>query len=179
MRVLADRSVLAAMLGVAMLLVNSTAHAAADAVGQPAPAFIAKALDGTTLDLAATRGKVVVVNIWASWCTPCRAEMPMLEAFYRKHQSEGVLLVGLSADDLHDRADVVRAARTISYPIALLQEAQVNGFGAPAALPMTYVIDASGVIRARLSPTRAGLSEAELAAAVQPLLATAGASGTP
>jgi peroxiredoxin len=103
--------------------------------------------------------------------------MPMLEAFYRKHQAEGVLLVGLSADDLHDRKDVEKAARGLTYPIALLQEAKANGFGSPKALPMTYVIDKNGVIRARLMPTRAGLSEPDLAAAVLPLLTTSGAGG--
>jgi thiol-disulfide isomerase/thioredoxin len=161
-----------------VLLAASVAVGAADDVGQAAPAFIARQLDGATLDLAALRGRVVVVNLWASWCTPCRAEMPMLEAFYRKHQAEGLALVGLSADDLHDRKDVEKAARGVSYPIALLQEAKANGFGNPKALPMTYVIDRQGVIRARLMPTRAGLTEPELAAAVLPLLATAGDGGS-
>ena len=86
-----------------------------------------------------------------------------------------MLLVGLSADDLHDRRDVEKAARGLTYPIALLREATVNGFGSPKVLPMTYVIDQSGVIRARLTPTRDGLSEADLAAAVLPLVTAPGA----
>jgi thiol-disulfide isomerase/thioredoxin len=162
---------------VAWLLAAGPAMAAADEVGQAAANVVVRQLDGATFDLAALRGQVVVVNLWASWCTPCRAEMPMLEAFHRKHAGEGVLLVGLSADDVHDRRDVEKAARGLTYPIALLQEAKSNGFGNPKALPMTYVIDARGVIRARLMPTRAGLTEAELAAAVLPLLTTP-AAGT-
>lgn len=171
------RSWLASAAGAAVLLTASIAMGAPDDVGQAVPNVIARQLDGATLDLAARHGRVVVVNLWASWCTPCRAEMPMLEAFYRKHQAEGMLLVGLSADDLHDRKDVAKAARGLTYPIALLQEAKANGFGSPKALPMTYVIDKNGVIRARLMPTRAGLSEPELAAAVLPLLTTSGFGG--
>jgi thiol-disulfide isomerase/thioredoxin len=154
------------------LLAANVAMGAPDDVGQAAPKFVARQLDGATLDLAALRGQVVVVNLWASWCTPCRAEMPMLEGFYRKHQGEGMLLLGLSADDLHDRRDVEKAARGLTYPIALLQEARSNGFGSPKALPMTYVIDRNGVIVARLTPSRVALTESELAAAVLPLLAT-------
>ncbi|MGB8326670.1 MAG: TlpA disulfide reductase family protein [Steroidobacteraceae bacterium] len=171
------RSWLARSAGAAALLAASVAMGAPDDVGQTAPKFVATQLDGATLDLAALHGRVVVVNLWASWCTPCRAEMPMLEAFYRKHQPEGVLLVGLSADDLHDRRIVENATRRLTYPIALLQEAKANGFGSPKALPVTYVIDRNGVIRARLMPTRAGLTEADLAAAVLPLLTASGAGG--
>jgi thiol-disulfide isomerase/thioredoxin len=171
------RSWLARSAGAAALVAASVAVGAPDDVGQAAPAVVARQLDGATLDLSALRGRVVVVNLWASWCTPCRAEMPMLEAFYRKHQVEGVLLVGLCADDLHDRKDVEKAARGLTYPIAFLQDAKVNGFGSPKALPMTYVIDKNGVIRARLMPTRAGLTEPDLASAVLPLLTTSGAGG--
>ena len=166
---------LARIAGAAVLFAVSVAMGAPDDVGQVAPNVVARQLDGATLDLAALRGRVVVVNLWATWCVPCRAEMPMLEAFYRKHQAEGVLLVGLSADDLHDRRDVEKAARGLTYPIALLQEAMTNGFGSPKVLPITYVIDQNGVIRARLTPTRAGLTEPELAAAVLPLVTAPGA----
>jgi thiol-disulfide isomerase/thioredoxin len=161
---------------VALLLTGSastTAAAAAADVGQPAPALRVQLLGGPALELTALRGKVVVLNFWATWCTPCRAEMPMLETFYRQHKAEGLELIGLSDDDLHDRRDVERVMRAFSYPAALLQEAKVNGFGLPGVLPISYVIDANGVIRARLMPTRAGLSEKDLAAAVLPLLARA------
>ena len=172
------RSVCVALASIASLFAADSVRSAPDEPGLTAPAFIARQLDGATLDLAALRGRIVVVNLWASWCTPCRAEMPMLEAFYRKHQAEGIRLVGLSADDLHDRRDVEKAARGLTYPIAMLQEAKVNGFGVPRVLPMTYVIDATGVIRARLVPTRAGLSEKQLEAVVMPLLTSSGTVGT-
>ena len=141
-----------------------------DEVGQPAPALIVKQLDGNVLDLAALRGKVVVLNFWATWCPPCRAEMPMLEAFYQKHASEGVTVIGLSADDPHERKAVIRAMQGLTYPAALLVDAKPNGFGTPKALPITYIIGPDGVIRARFLPTKKGITEQDLATAVMPLL---------
>jgi cytochrome c biogenesis protein CcmG, thiol:disulfide interchange protein DsbE len=173
MNLLHFRSWLARSACATVLLASGVATGAPDDVGQPAPQLIVRQLDGAVLELAALRGKVVVLNLWASWCVPCRVEMPMLEAFHRKHQAEGLLLVGLSADDRHDRHDVEKAARGLTYPVALLQEASINGFGNPRALPMTYVIDRTGVIRARLVPTRSGLGEGDLAAVVLPLLTSA------
>ncbi|MGO9994573.1 MAG: TlpA family protein disulfide reductase [Steroidobacteraceae bacterium] len=154
----------------APLLVPGRSVAASDEVGQPAPVLRVKQLDGHDLDLAALRGKVVVLNFWATWCPPCRAEMPMLEAFYEKHASEGVTVIGLSADDPHERKAVARAMQGLTYPAALLVDAKPNGFGTPRALPITYIIGPDGVIRARLLPTKRNLSEQDLAAAVAPLL---------
>ncbi len=152
------------------LLVPQRSVAASDDVGQPAPTLIVKQLDGTQLDLAGLRGKVVVLNFWATWCPPCRAEMPMLEAFYQKHESEGVTVIGLSADDPHERKAVSRAMLRLTYPAALLVDAKINGFGTPKALPITYIIGPDGVIRARLLPAKKGLTEQDLANAVTPLL---------
>jgi len=169
----------ACIAGLATLVAAENAVAAVDAVGQIAPALVVRQLDGRELDLTALRGKVVILNVWATWCSPCRAELPMLSAFSQKHQSEGVVLVGLSADDVRDRKDVEKVARGLAYPVALLQEAKANDFGMPRALPITYVIDTQGIIRARLMPTRAGISEQDLAAAVQPLISQAGEPRAP
>lgn len=164
------RTVLIGLVTLAPLLMATPSSAATDEVGRATPALVVKQLDGRELDLTALRGKVVILNIWATWCPPCRAEMPMLDAFYRQHQSEGVVLVGLSADELHDRKDVVKVMQGLAYPAALLKEAKVNGFGAPRALPITYVIDADGIMRARRLPGRGPLTEAELTGLVVPLL---------
>lgn len=139
-------------------------------IGRPAPALIAKQLDGRDLDLDALHGKVVVLNYWATWCPPCRAEMPALDAFYQHHRDEGVEVIGLSADDPHDRKDVVKVMRAITYPAILASEAKVNGFGAATALPITYVIDQDGILRAILRPGKSVITENALAEAVRPLL---------
>jgi len=148
---------------------------AAPEVGRAAPALVAPQLDGQVFDLAALRGKVVIVNFWASWCAPCRAEMPLLDSFYQQHRAQGLALIGVSVDDAHDKAEVLRIMRQFSYPATLAASAKVNGFGPPLAVPITWIIDANGTVRARLLAAH-GLTEQSLNDAVLPLLPAA-ASG--
>src|SRR5215469_194026 len=146
--------------------------AAPPAVGQPAPALIVPQLDGHEFDLARLRGKVVLVNVWATWCSPCRSEMPTLNAFYRRYHSRGLDVLGLSIDEAPDAAQVRQVMRQFSYPGALASAARMNGFGEPIAVPVTYVIDARGVIRAQLQAEGpSGVSRQALEQAVLPLLA--------
>src|SRR5271167_1847695 len=143
---------------------------AAMEVGQPAPALVVQELDGRTFDLGAVRGKVVVVSFWATWCPPCRKEMPVLDALYHRYHGQGLEMIGLSADRPHDRSDVSKVMQSFSYPAAMLDDAKVNDFGTPGALPMTIVIDGHGIIRAQLTPDRTAVTEKSLSAAVLPLL---------
>ncbi|HUN71039.1 MAG TPA: TlpA disulfide reductase family protein [Steroidobacteraceae bacterium] len=146
--------------------------AAPPAVDQAAPALVVKQLDGGEFDLAKLRGKVVLVNVWATWCSPCRVEMPTLNAFYRRYHAKGLVLLGLSIDEPSDAAQVRQVMRQFSYPAALAGAARVDGFGEPVAVPITYVIDARGVIRAQLQAEGpSGVSRQALRAAVLPLLA--------
>jgi thiol-disulfide isomerase/thioredoxin len=122
-------------------------------------------------DLRALRGKIVVVNVWATWCTPCRAEMPALSAFYESHQNTGLTLVGLSADRARDEDDVRKAMRAIKYPAVLLKKAKVNELGSPASLPITFVVDRTGVVRFVVQPQKDAQSTIDaLEKAVAPLL---------
>ena len=132
-------------------------------------------LDGQAFDLAALRGKVVIVSFWATWCPPCRAEMPVLDAFYRRYHGQGLEMIGLSADRPHDRSDVTKVMQSFGYPAAMLDDAKVNDFGTPSALPMTIVIDGHGIVRAELTPDQMG-TEKSLSAAVLPLLPQKSAS---
>ena len=93
--------------------------AAPPAVGQPAPRLVVPQLDGHEFDLAKLHGKVVLVNVWATWCSPCRGEMPTLNAFYRRYHSRGLDLLGLSIDEAPDAASVQQVMRQFSYPAAL------------------------------------------------------------
>lgn len=140
-------------------------------VGQRAPALKVRELGGKSFDLAALRGKVVIVNFWATWCSPCRAEMPVLNAFYERHHAQGVELLGLSIDDLDDQGTVRQVMRHFRYPVGLMKLAKENGFGAPMAVPITYIIDSKGVIRQRLLPGRTPITAQVLKQAVLPLLA--------
>jgi thiol-disulfide isomerase/thioredoxin len=162
-----------ALVLVAALLVAAPSMllAAPPAVGHPAPPLVLPQLDGHEFDLAKLRGKVVVVNVWATWCSPCRVEMPTLNAFYRRYHSRGLVLLGLSIDEAPDAAQVRQVMRQFSYPGALASAARVNGFGEPIAVPVTYVIDAQGIIRAQLqSEGPSGVSRQALEQAVLPLL---------
>jgi len=100
--------------------------------------------------------------------------MPTLNALYRRYHARGLDLLGLSIDQAPDFARVGQVMRQFSYPGALASAARVNGFGEPVAVPVTYVIDAQGVIRAQLQAEGpAGVSRQALQRAVVPLLARA------
>jgi cytochrome c biogenesis protein CcmG/thiol:disulfide interchange protein DsbE len=160
-------------LGAAAVLAASAPPALASppAIGQPAPPLVVPELDGHEFDLAKLRGKVVLVNFWATWCSPCRIEMPTLNAFYRRYHSRGLVLLGLSIDEAPDAARVRQVMRQFSYPGALASAARANGFGEPIAVPVTYVIDAHGVVRGQLQAEGpSGVSRQALEQAVLPLL---------
>jgi cytochrome c biogenesis protein CcmG/thiol:disulfide interchange protein DsbE len=157
--------------GAAMIAYAAGPVFALPTVGKPTPALIVQELGGQTFDLAKLRGKVVIVNFWATWCPPCRKEMPALDAFYRRYRSQGLALIGLSADRRHDKSDVVKVMQSFSYPAAMLDDATVNEFGAPSSLPTTYIIGRHGIVRAKLTPDdKQPVTEQSLAAAVLPLL---------
>jgi cytochrome c biogenesis protein CcmG, thiol:disulfide interchange protein DsbE len=147
-------------------------------VGAPAPALVVPQLDGRTFDLAALRGQVVIVNFWASWCAPCRTEMPRLDAFYRHYHARGVALLGLSVDEAGDRSAVRAIMQRFSYPAALAADAKRNDFGPPLGVPMTWIIDPAGKLRARLTAARA-VTEQTLEQNVLPLLPRAAAAPGP
>lgn len=158
--------------GGALLAASGVARAAPPTIGQPAPALVVPQLDGHEFDLAKLRGKVVLVNFWATWCSPCRIEMPTLNELYRRYRSRGLVLLGLSIDEASDAGEVRKVMRQFSYPGALASAARVNGFGQPIAVPVTYVIDAHGVIRAQLQAEGpSGVSRQALEQALLPLLA--------
>jgi peroxiredoxin len=157
---------------IAVVVLVVTPHALASAeLGQPAPALTVEELNGDTFDLSAQRGKVTIVNFWATWCPPCRKEMPSLDAFYRHYHAQGLEMIGLSADRPHDRSEVKKVMQSFSYPAAILDDANSDGFGDPSDLPVTYVVDKNGIVRAKFTPNKNPLTEHSLAGSVVPLLA--------
>jgi thiol-disulfide isomerase/thioredoxin len=158
------------LVSVAALWCPAAPADAPPAVGQPAPPLIVPQLDGRLFDLKALRGHVVIVNFWATWCSPCRAEMPRLAAFYREYHPRGLELLGLSVDDRTDAATVRAVMQQFHYPAALAADARQNGFGPAVAVPMTWIIDAAGIVRVRLIAGNA-VTEQSLAQKVLPLLA--------
>jgi peroxiredoxin len=137
--------------------------------GSRAPDFELQTLEGDTLRLAELRGKVVLLNFWATWCGPCRIEMPWFEQLHRDRAADGLVIVGASTDV--GTPDVVRAflsERSISYPIAQASPSLQRSFGGVRGLPTSFLIDRSGRIRHRVTGI---FAEPALRAAVDRLLA--------
>lgn len=115
--------------------------------GQPAPDFSLPSLGGENVRLSDLAGQVVLVNLWATWCPPCKAEMPTLNAFYENHRQAG--LVVLAVNHQEDAATVAAfiQAEGFSFPVLLDQQAEVMGLYQAQGLPTTFIIDRKGVIQ--------------------------------
>ena len=115
------------------------------------PSWSLVTLDGDTIRSDDLRGSVVVVNFWATWCVPCRAEMPSLERLHERHADEDLRVVGLSVDvggNAHLRAFLEE--RGITYAVGRASGAARSAFGGVAGIPTTYVIDRAGIVRHRV-----------------------------
>jgi cytochrome c biogenesis protein CcmG/thiol:disulfide interchange protein DsbE len=131
----------------ALTALGMTAGAAAkDAtVGQPAPPFSLTTYDKRKLKLADLQGKVVVINWWATWCGPCKAEMPMMSAFHRRHKDEGFEIFGVTTEDSVPPYMLKRVSEALSYPLALRFSG--NSYPILNGVPTSYVIDRHGIVR--------------------------------
>jgi cytochrome c biogenesis protein CcmG/thiol:disulfide interchange protein DsbE len=145
------------LLSAACLLLASAVFASASAapsINDAAPALVLTELGGQTFDLSKLRGKVVLVNYWATWCAPCRREMPILDAFYRRYHAQGLEMIGISADLPQDFAKMRTMSDALAYPTSTLDRISENGFGQPEGFPLTYVIDRDGVVRDKFIEVR-------------------------
>jgi thiol-disulfide isomerase/thioredoxin len=140
---------LAALSIVFLLAACGKAPQAAEA--RPAPAFDLPAVEGGRVSLASLKGKVVVLDMWATWCGPCIAEMPEYAEFARKNQPKGVEVVGIvfASGEPQDVSDFVREHR-IPYKQLLGPDELLDSFGANSGFPTTFVIDAAGMIKLKL-----------------------------
>jgi peroxiredoxin len=134
----------------------------------PAPAFAVQTLDGDWVELSDLRGKVVLVNFWATWCPPCRVEMPGFQRVWEDYRDQGFVIVGLSVDR-GVRSDVARwvGDRGLTFPIAFAPGAVVRSYGGANVLPTSILIDREGRIAHRVEGYYA---EPALRAAVRRLL---------
>ncbi|MFL5328310.1 MAG: TlpA family protein disulfide reductase [Gemmataceae bacterium] len=119
-------------------------------LGRPAPDFSATTLDGQTVSLASLRGKVVVIDFWATWCGPCRRALPELREFVSHFEGKPVVLIGISADHNETALHDFLAVNPLPWPIVF------DGDGGPIATrynvnayPTVFVIDQNGMIRNR------------------------------
>jgi thiol-disulfide isomerase/thioredoxin len=130
-------------------LLCCSAHAWASelAEGMPAPAIQLELIGGGAFNSVDQSGKVVVLNFWATWCAPCREEMPAIDAFYRAHRAEGLEVIAVSIDAPRDLDKIRRIVKNYSFATALALGKQASGYGRLSRVPVTFVIDRNGVLR--------------------------------
>jgi len=131
----------------ACLLAGAAAPAFAIQEGRPAPTLEARTLDGQVFRVAGADGHVTVVHFWATWCQPCRAEMPQIDAYYRAHRDEGLRVLAISMDDPQDDAAVRAAMRDFAFPAAYRRDTRFGDYGRIWRMPMSFVIDRDGILR--------------------------------
>jgi cytochrome c biogenesis protein CcmG, thiol:disulfide interchange protein DsbE len=136
------------VIAAAMLsLLGSTANAMK--VGDAVPDFTRTDVAGKPLQLSKYRGKLVLLNFWASWCAPCREEMPLFSKWQRELGARGLQVIGVSMDDDADEMNKFLAAYPVTYPIVLGDAKFAGHFGGVLGVPLSYLIDAQGRVVAR------------------------------
>lgn len=129
-------------------LVGLPALAFAVDVGEPPPEINLPDLNnGKKISLAALRGKVVLVDFWASWCAPCKEEMPVLESLHKRFKDSGLVIIGVSVDNEAANAKKFLSSVKVSFPIVHDAGKTVADSFKPPRMPTSYVIDKTGKIR--------------------------------
>jgi peroxiredoxin len=126
---------------------STSAIAAPPLISAPAPDFALRALGKENVRLSEHLGEVVLLNFWATWCGPCRQEMPLLDALYAKYQRAGLVLLGINIDE--DREHAIEMAQTlrVGYPILFDERKDVARAYQLGTMPLTVLIDREGVVR--------------------------------
>jgi len=135
------------MATVMVLALLSAIPAAGAGTNGPAPGFSLAARGGGNLNLAQYKGQVVMLNFWASWCGPCRQEMPLLENIYKKYGKLGFTLIGVNVEPDSKAADDWLKQTPVSFPIVYDRESQVSKLYDVAGMPSTVIIDRKGNLR--------------------------------
>ena len=116
-------------------------------VGQPAPNIEGTLIDGKPFSLQANKGKVVLVNFWASWCEPCREEMPAIEAFLKKNKSKGFEVLAITMDKPSDMEQAKQITRNYSFLFAEKKQMDYSDYGRIWRIPSTFIIDKNDILR--------------------------------
>jgi cytochrome c biogenesis protein CcmG/thiol:disulfide interchange protein DsbE len=134
-------------------------------VGDAAPHYVVRTFDKTDIDSADLRGQVVVINRWATWCVPCKAELPRLDAYYRAHATQGLRIFAVASEDSVADYKLRPLSAALAFPLAYRVR---GGFPTLDGVPTNYVIDRTGIVRY----AQAGaFDEKTLEAVLTPLLA--------
>ncbi|GAC1651130.1 MAG: hypothetical protein NVS9B15_11170 [Acidobacteriaceae bacterium] len=140
---------------------------------KPAPLFTLSDLEGKKVSLSDFKGKPLVVNFWATWCGPCKVEMPWFEEFRKKYSAEGFEILGVADDPDAGKDAIATTARKlgVTYPILLVDPKMEKAYGDPEVLPMSFYVDKTG----RITEVTAGLgTKDELEAKIKETVAAGG-----
>ena len=133
------------LFAICLLLAGAT-QVRADISG-PAPDFTLKSRSGENIKLSELRGQVVMINFWASWCGPCRQEMPLLEQIYQHYQPMGFTLLGVNVEEDSAAAEKVLKEISVSFPVLYDNKNRVSESYQVRAMPSTFLIDRDGQVR--------------------------------
>ena len=117
--------------------------------GNLASGFTLEALDGSSVSLDGYRGNVVLINFWATWCPPCRAEIPDIEQVYQARQDDGFVVLGVNEEEPRESVEPFVEAMGMTYPVLLDERGQVLKMYRAIGLPMSVLLDQDGVIQVR------------------------------
>ena len=134
-------------LGLMITVIAATSLASSGLEGQPAPDFALKSSTGENLRLSEYRGDVVMINFWATWCGPCRQEMPLLDELYTRYERVGFNLLGVNIDDDPRRAMQMVEDLGVSFPVLFDTRKEVSKLYNVEAMPVTILIDREGNVR--------------------------------
>jgi thiol-disulfide isomerase/thioredoxin len=143
--------------GFALAAVFASAALAASSSG-PAPGFQLSGRGGKTIDLSQFKGQVVMINFWATWCVPCRQEMPLLEDIYKKYKPMGftMLAVNVEPDPKEAEAWLGKLSKPVTFPVAFDVDSKVSKLYKVETMPSTVIVDRKGNVRALHRGYKAG-----------------------
>ncbi len=130
---------------ISSLLIAGTAHA--DTSAGPAPDFTLKNENGSNMRLSEFRGEVVMINFWASWCAPCRQEMPLLDELYTQYQPMGFTILGVNVEEDSTKAKQLLKNIPVNFPVLFDNASDVSKLYNVVAMPSTVLVDRDGNIR--------------------------------
>jgi cytochrome c biogenesis protein CcmG, thiol:disulfide interchange protein DsbE len=113
-------------------------------LGQPAPPATLVTLDGARIDTRDLIGRVVILTFWATWCGPCREELPLLSAYAEEHAARGLSVLGFTLDTEEDLLKVRHVAQALKFPVGLLDHSSLPGYGRIWRIPVNFTIDRKG-----------------------------------
>jgi peroxiredoxin len=124
-----------------------SSFASSGLAGQQAPDFALKSASGENMRLSEYRGNVVMINFWATWCGPCRQEMPLLNELYSRYERVGFSLLGVNIDDDSKRALQMAEELGVSFPVLFDERKEVSKLYQVEAMPVTVLVDREGRVR--------------------------------